>query len=309
MPTTTDANSVDGIGSESADRRTSRAGEPNGAVDKAISVLEALVNSAPAAQLATISAESGVSKSNAHAILGTLVRRGYARSGGNGAYEPGPKILALAGRVLSTLDFSSHARPSLMALHSRFPQVAVHFGVLSGSDLVYVDKLDARRAYRMASTVGMRLSFHCTAMGKAVLAELPPEARRSLVSGDLVPHTPHTITDLHELDLELEKVAAAGFAVDNEENEEGVRCIAAAVFGSLGRVVGGVSISAPAFELSRLAVEGVASHVMEAAAEISQSLGATESVIDGRRQLAASLRVATPNPVRGQEPPTPSRPI
>jgi DNA-binding IclR family transcriptional regulator len=198
----------------------------------------------------------------------------------------------------------------LLALHDRFPQVAVHFGVLSGADLVYVDKLDARRAYRMASTVGMRLSLHCTAMGKAVLAELPPEVRRSMVSAtDLLPHTPRTITDLHELDLELDRVAAAGFAVDNEENEEGVRCIAAAVFGSLGRVVGGVSISAPVFELSLLAVEGVASYVMEAAAEISQSLGATESVIGGRRQLAASLRVATPNAVRGQVSTTPSSPI
>jgi DNA-binding IclR family transcriptional regulator len=309
MPTRADVNSVDGVEPRPA-KRTIRAGEPNGAVDKAISVLEALVNRAPVAQLATISSESGVSKSNAHAILGTLVRRGYARSGGNGAYEPGPKILALAGRVLSTLDFSTHARPSLLALHDRFPQVAVHFGVLSGADLVYVDKLDARRAYRMASTVGMRLSLHCTAMGKAVLAELPPEVRRSMVSAtDLLPHTPRTITDLHELDLELDRVAAAGFAVDNEENEEGVRCIAAAVFGSLGRVVGGVSISAPVFELSLLAVEGVASYVMEAAAEISQSLGATESVIGGRRQLAASLRVATPNAVRGQVSTTPSSPI
>jgi IclR family transcriptional regulator, acetate operon repressor len=269
----------------------SRDGGPNGAVDKALSVLEALVKTAPVAQLAVIAAESGVSKSNAHAILGTLTRRGYARNGGNGAYEPGPQILALAGRVLSTIDFSSHARPSLVELHNRFPQVAVHFGVLSGPDLVYVDKLDATRAYRMASTVGMRLAFHCTAMGKAVLAEMPPDVRRTYISpSELRRRTSQTITNFDDLIAELERISKVGFAVDNEENEEGVRCIAAAVFGAVGGVVGGVSVSAPAFELPEGNVELVASSVLEAASEISQSLGAAASVVSARRQLAALLR-------------------
>jgi IclR family acetate operon transcriptional repressor len=182
-----------------------------------------------------------------------------------------------------------------LALQVRFPGLTVHFGAFSGADLVYVDKLEARRAYRMASTIGMRLPFHCTAIGKAVLAELSPDVRSNLLSDVGLPRrTSRTITETGLLDAELARIKHKGFALDNEENEDGVRCVAAPVFGALAGVIGGISVSAPAFELPEVQLEWVASFVIEAAAEVSLSLGALDAVVAAQRQRASALRGVPP---------------
>jgi len=265
-------------------------GETRGAVDKALSVLEALVEGAPRSTLAAIAAKSGLTKPNTHAVLKILVRRAYARTPGDGMYEPGAQILALAGHILGTLDYAGHARPALLALQDRLPET-VHFGVLSGADVFYVEKLEARRAYRMASTVGMRLLLHCTAIGKVVLAELPTYERSALLTVQgMSARTSHTMTDRDVLDAELAEVERLGFAIDNEENEEGVRCIGAPVFGALGRVIGGISVSAPSFQLPEAEARASAPLVIDTAVEVSRSLGAPQPIIDAYRQRATSDR-------------------
>ena len=165
-------------------------GGSNGAVDKALSVLEALVDGAPSSTLAEISSKSGLAKPNTHAILKILVRRAYAHTPGDGTYEPGTQILALAGHILGTLDYARRARPALLALQDQFPET-VHLGVLSGVELFYDEKLEARRPYRLASTVGMRLPLHCTAIGKVVLAELPAYERPADSARSDRAHFPH----------------------------------------------------------------------------------------------------------------------
>jgi DNA-binding IclR family transcriptional regulator len=269
-----------------------RADANDTAVDKALTVLEALVEGAPRMSLAAIAARSRLAKPNTHRILQILSRRGYARTDGIGNYDPGPRILALAGEILVALDYASHARPALRALQARVPET-IHFGVLSAGVLVYVEKLEGLGAYRMASAVGMQLPLYCTAIGKALLAELPADERDALLAGiPLSPRTTHTKTDRAQLDADLEEIAQLGFAFDEEENEAGVRCVGAPVFSSLGRVVGGVSVSMPAFQLSPETARRIAPDVIEAAAEVSRSLGAPANVV--ARCLAQAERLRAP---------------
>ena len=278
-----------------AERGTDRAlpGD-GGAVDKALTVLEALVGGAPHTSLAAVAARSGFAKPNTHRILQTLLRRGYARTDGNGTYEPGPQILALAGSILATLDYASHARPALRALQARLPET-IHFGVLSGGELFYVEKFEGRGAYRMASAVGMQLPFHSTSIGKAVLAELAADERDAVLAGKTLPRrTPRTRSDRAALDAELAEIGRVGFAFDDEENEVGVRCVGAPVFGAMGHVVGGISVSMPAFQLSPEIARRMAPDVIEAAADVSRSLGAPANVLARCLGRAEGLRAPAP---------------
>lgn len=255
---------------------------PRGLVPRTFSVLEALVDGAPQATLGQIAQRSRLPKPTVHRILTSLIELGFARSGGNGSYLLGSQALSLAGRVLSTVDYGGHIRPALRALQEQTAET-IHFGILSGNHATYVEKIEGRRPYRMASRVGMDLPLHSTAIGKAILAHLAPDERVAVVRRlDLVRLTPHTITDRRQLEAEIAVIRHQGYSIDEEENEEGIRCVGAPVFARGGRVIGALSVSAPAFQLSAEEARQLARHVIAAAGEVSLSLGAlSEAPADG----------------------------
>src|SRR3954471_24154715 len=143
-------------------------GGAGGSIDKALAVLEALSEHA---RVTDIAAATALPKSTVHRILQSLVGWGFARADGSGGYLPGPRILTLAGRVMSRFDPSQHARAALRDLRDR-TGMTVHFAIRGGDEIVYVDKIEGRRPYQMKSRVGMSVPLHTTAIGKAVLAEL-----------------------------------------------------------------------------------------------------------------------------------------
>jgi IclR family acetate operon transcriptional repressor len=242
-------------------------------LDKTLSVLEALVEHD---RLADIAARAGLPKSTVHRILRGLVERGFARSDGTGTYLPGPRILSLAGQALARYDFSRHAGPVLHSLQARTGHT-VHFAIHSGDEAIYVEKIEGQRPYRMASRIGMHLRLHCTAIGKAILAHLPEEDVRRIVGRTgLERRTEHTITSLRDLWPELRRVRERGWALDDEENEEGIRCVAAPVFDHHGRVMGAVSVSTLGFEFAPEDGEATAPLVIDAARTISTELGAPD---------------------------------
>lgn len=241
---------------------------------RTFSVLEALVDGAPQTTLGQIAQRSGLPKPTVHRILTSLVQLGFARSGGDGSYLLGSQALRLAGRVLSSVDYGGHTRPALRGLQEHTAET-IHFAILSGTHATYVEKLEGRRPYRMASRVGMDLPLHSTAIGKAILAHLAPDERAAMIRRlDLVRLTSHTITDREQLEAELANIRREGYAVDEEENEEGIRCVGAPVFARGGRVIGALSVSAPAFQLSPSEARQLAGHLIVAAGEVSLSLGA-----------------------------------
>ncbi|MFC4584591.1 IclR family transcriptional regulator [Sphaerisporangium corydalis] len=244
-------------------------------IDKALAVLEAI---AEHHRVTDIAAATGVSKSTVHRILQSLVEWGFARADGAGGYEPGPRILTLAGRVMSRFDPSRQASAALRALHER-TGYTTHFGIRSGDEAVYVDKLEGRRPYQMPSRVGMSLRLHSTAIGKAILAELgDDEVRLIAARTGLTRLTPATLTGVDDLLAHLGKVRALGYAMDDEENEPGIRCVGAAVFDHTGGVLGGISISSLAMDMEPGALQDLAPVVVSAARDVSTALGAPAAV-------------------------------
>lgn len=236
-------------------------------------VLEGLVASGTDVGLADLSSRLGLPKPTVHRILQTLIGRGYARQRSEGVYAPGLRILALAGAVWANVEVGALVRPIMAQLQDLAPET-VHFAVLDSTQAVYVEKLEGRRAYRMASVVGMPLALHSTAIGKAMLAFLDEaDFVRWVDDAVLTRRTPRTLTTRRQLENELVTIRRCGYAIDDEENEEDIRCVGAAVLDSRGRVFGGISVSAPAFQLSREEAERIAPHVALAAARICITMG------------------------------------
>ncbi|MFC7644195.1 IclR family transcriptional regulator [Streptosporangium lutulentum] len=175
---------------------------------------------------------------------------------------------------MNRFDPARQASQALRALHDRIGYTT-HFAVRSGDEAVYVDKLEGRRPYQMPSRVGMSLRLHSTAIGKAVLAELGAEEIRSIVARTGLPSAaPNTLTTVEDLLAHLVDVRARGYALDDEENLPGILCVAAPVFDHTGQVLGGISISGLAMDMSMEDLERFAPEVVAAAREVSLALGA-----------------------------------
>jgi IclR family transcriptional regulator, KDG regulon repressor len=250
------------------------------ATQKTLSVLDALAPDVRGAdRLGDIASRAGLPRSTVHRILQRLVEHGYARAEGDGRYVAGARVLALAGGVLRDLD-RGYLTPVLQALCDDVGHT-VHFALLTGNEATYIEKLEAPGAsYQMVSRVGGRIALHCTAIGKAILAGLPVDERHALLGrGELVARTPRTLITVPELDRELERVAARGFAVDDEENERNIRCVGAAVRDGRGRPTGAVSVSALTLDLALDDVPAVGRRVTAAADELSRALSGAPSPV------------------------------
>ncbi|MFY1673833.1 IclR family transcriptional regulator [Plantactinospora sp. WMMB334] len=241
------------------------------ASDKTFAVLEALVEQS---RLTDIAAAAKLPKATVHRILQVMVERGLARPGGNGDYFTGPRMLALAGRVMHRLDLPARVRPELEELQRRTGRT-VHLALLHGDEAVYVAKVEGGKPYQLASRVGMSLDLHSTSIGKAVLAAMDDDRVAALAGRTgLRRHTSETIVEVGPLLAELATVRARGWAEDHEENEPGVRAAGAAVYDHTGHVIGGVSAAALRYEAADQPAEEVGRQVVEAAGQVSRALGA-----------------------------------
>ncbi|MEE6261127.1 IclR family transcriptional regulator [Plantactinospora sonchi] len=241
------------------------------ASEKTFDVLEALVEHS---RLADIAAATRLPKATVHRILQVMVERGLARPGGAGDYFTGPRMLALAGRVMHRLDLPSQVRPQLEELQLHTGRT-VHLALLSGDEAVYVAKVEAGKPYQLASRVGMSLDLHSTSIGKAVLAALDDAVVVALSERTGLPrHTPRTIVEVDRLLTELAAVRSRGWAEDHEENEPGVCAAGAAVYDHTGQVIGGVSAATLSYEATHQPSHEVGRHVVETAAQVSRALGA-----------------------------------
>jgi len=243
------------------------------AVEKALAVLEVVASPGAPHRLAEITSRVDLPKSTVHRILQVLSRDGYAMAASEGAYSVGPRALALAGQIIAHSDLRVLAEPILSELQ-RPTGGTVHLAVRSGTTAVYVAKFEGDQPYRMASRVGSAIRLHCTSIGKAVLAALPEdETRRILETTPLVGRTPNTRTTIASLLSDLEQVRLRGFAIDDEENEQTVRCVGAAVRDSLGAVIGGISVSSLTFHLTLDDTLTLGPQIRAAAAAGSAALG------------------------------------
>lgn len=247
-------------------------------VSRALAILEVLARKRGSQSLADIAALMRIPKTTVFRILRTLQREGYVQQDpATRQFKLGPKVLGLATAYLGGLDLREVARPALTDLRQRSEET-VHLGLLDEGEVLYVEKVDSPQTIRMSSRIGARAPAHCTALGKAMLAHLPPEQVDQIIERHGLPsYTRATLTDPLALKAELASVRARGVAFDRQEHEEDVCCVAAPVYEAQGRVVAALSVSGPAFRLTPERMEEVAGWVLDASRQVSQQLGFTEA--------------------------------
>ena len=243
-------------------------------LDRALAILDMLSIEGPDLSLGEISDKLKLHKSTVHRLIMVLERHKLVeRNSVNGRFRLGLKLFELGTRAVSQLDLRERARPVLERLVLETSET-VHLCVLDDTEVVYLDKVEPARSVRMASTVGRRNPAYCTAVGKAILAHLPETQVETIVRKQgLKALTANTITSFLELKTELGAIRERGYAIDNEEIEEGLRCVGCVVRDFSGAPVAAISVSGPAFRLTREKVKSIARPVMAAATALSAELG------------------------------------
>lgn len=241
---------------------------------KGLKLLEELATSAQGKTALELADLLGVHKSNVYRYLNTLLEAGYIQSDNHGRYRLGRKILELGSRLLLQMPLRETARPFLLKLSAE-TEKTVHLCVLDGPEVVYLDKVETQRSLPIMSRIGGRAPAYCTGVGKALLSGLPTEQVVSLLrSFPLLRKTAATITDPLQLLEELKLTAARGYAIDNGEHEEGIKCVAALIRGNGGEIMGAISLTGLRREFDeRGELERLGAAVTKTAAEISRALG------------------------------------
>jgi DNA-binding IclR family transcriptional regulator len=258
-------------------------------LDKGLRVLEALSRSTTGSEsLTTLSRAVGLHRTTVFRILGTLRARGYVtREADTDRYRLGVRVLTLAGAVLDDLDIRQVARPPLEALRTASREL-VFLSVMEGGEVVTVERLDSDQPLSLRAQLGSRRPAHCTAAGKAFLAVLPEAEREAILQKPLASFTPRTVTAPEQVRLQLVEIRARGFAWDDEEYFDGVRCVAAPVFGIERRIVGVVSLAAPTMRTPWERLWRLGAEVRTTARAISERLGAPADCFEGTAIQEAS---------------------
>lgn len=222
--------------------------------------------------LTEVSDHLHVSKSTAHRYLTTLEDLDVLRRDDSDSFSLGPKLIELTGAFLSRQDLRNESQASLEVLAGQTEET-VHLAIPSGDEVVYIAKVDSPHSVRMASHIGALNPMHCTALGKAILAHLPPDRVEEIIAKGLPKRTSHTLTTPESLREELARVRSQGLATDDQENELGVRCTGAPIFDYTAKVVGAISVSGPAGRMTKERVIEIGPQVRQAALEISRRMG------------------------------------
>ena len=235
-------------------------------LQRAFGLLELVAAHRGSVSLSELATASGLPPPTLHRLARTLVGLGYLRQEPSRQYALGPRLLLLTDSSSTMLD--SLAQPHLQHCVDEIGETA-NLAMLDGDLVAYVAQAPGRHSMRMFTEVGRRVLPHCTAVGKALLARSSDAEVRGLLARTGLPrHTPHTITDPDELLAQLRRVRRRGFAMDEGEQEVGVRCVAVAVPGSAIRLA--MSISGPAPRMS----DELLVHAVPVLQEAARSLGA-----------------------------------
>ena len=243
-------------------------------LERAFDLLEALAAGGELG-VTELANRTGLVPSTAHRLLHTLAKRGYVSQSDSGRYLLGYKVVEVA----SGLERRLHrvrvvARPHLERIQ-RATGETVNLVVLDADRVVYVDQVEGSRNVRMFTTVGTSVPAHTTGAGKAIMAAMPPEAVRPLYDGrePLERLTAHTLVTLEALEQDFVRIRRRGYAIDNEEHEEGVACVGTAVFDHSGRPVAAISVSGPTARILHAKAADLGALLVDHAAKASAALG------------------------------------
>jgi len=243
-------------------------------VERTLDILESLVEFGSEVGLVEISQTVGLPLATVHRLLGTLIRRGYVKQNRqNRKYSLGFRALQMGNDMRQRFSLRLEARPFLQRLVERSGESA-NLAVLDDGEVVYIDQAQSSRILRMFTQLGNRVSAHSTGSGKALLAFSPPDTVLGVLRRyGMTPRTPNTITQPERFAAELGRVRKLGYALDDQEHEEGVRCLAVPVRDASGQVVASLSISGPVTRLDDAHVATFTSEILDCGAKLSARLG------------------------------------
>ncbi|MFV2063396.1 MAG: IclR family transcriptional regulator [Chloroflexota bacterium] len=260
----------------SGQRGTSTTGQ-RGALATGLRTLELLVSAHSPIGVSVIAQRLGIDKANAHRTLAALVRLGYVEQDPmTRRYGATVRVVELARSVLDSRDLTVVAAPHLKSLWAASGE-NTHLAVLAGNHVVYVSTLNGTTLLSANAAIGQSGPLHCTATGKALIANLPRGTTEGLIKSiDYESFTPRTTTSAAALRDELAQIRSSGYAVDDREYHPGVRCIAAPIYG-IGGVIASIGVSAPADRMDTDRLRVLAPIVVDTASRVSRELGGPAS--------------------------------
>jgi DNA-binding IclR family transcriptional regulator len=246
---------------------------PATAVERALNILENVAHRREGLTNSEISRKLAIPKSSASYILRTLERRGYLRRDAETSrYKLGLKILSLGGDAQSNLDLADVALPFMRALVERV-HLTAHLAVLDQGEAVYIEKVEAPGFFKVNTWVGRRMYLHSTSVGKALLAWLPKQEMEAIVRQQgMKKRTPKTINTMSRLLADLDLVREQGYAVDNEENSLGARCLGAPISDAAGNVAAALGVSGTLTQVDEENLPRIVDALKESARRISRQL-------------------------------------
>ena len=241
-------------------------------VDRALDLLEALATADGEVSITALATRTGLHVSTVHRLLSTLLRRGYVRQNPETSrYYAGAKLATLAEGRSRYGELRVRARPILRAITEQTRETA-NLVVIDDLAAVYIDTVPSPQVVRLFTAIGNRVPLHATGAGKCLLANLPVAKRDALLGRlDLRAYTPRTLVDPAALRRALDEARERGFTIDDEEYDDGVRCIAVPV-GPSGDAIASISVSAPANRLTRQRCLELVPLLKRSAAELAASL-------------------------------------
>ena len=243
-------------------------------MERAIAILKSFSPERPERGVNELSRQLGLHKSTVSRLMRTLEHGGLlSRNPETERYRLGVDLIGLAAQVVSHVDSREVARPFLQEL-AELCQETVNLSVLDAGQVINLEQFapPARRV-KSIGRVGRRISPHCAAAGKVLLAYLPQGELDQILQVSLKRFTPHTITDPRELRKDLTRIRRQGYAIAREELEEGLNVVAAPIYDHTGQVVASVSVAGPAYRVTPELFPELAARLMDRAARISEQLG------------------------------------
>lgn len=241
-------------------------------MQRAFELLELIERAGGEIGISEAAAESGMPLPTIHRLLQTLVSGGYVRQQPSRRYALGPRLIPLGDRAQQLVG--RWASSYLAAIVQTTGETA-NMAMLDGDMVIYVAQVPSRHTMRMFTEIGRRVALHCTGVGKVLLAQMSDEkAREVLKRTGLAAHTSQTITDIDELLGQLETIRETGYAIDDGEQEVGVRCVAVSV--PHRTLMTSLSVSGPESRVTRESVSEIAQVLREAAAALGADLVAEE---------------------------------
>lgn len=242
-------------------------------LERAIDILELLSVNPNGIQVKDISSKLDLNKSTVSRMLSTLVIRGYALKKNDGSYKLGLKIVDISSMYLNNLQLKTESLPFLDFLRNK-TNLIIHLGAYNDEELIYLEKITSFTNLRMYSQIGKKAMLHSTGLGKAVLSTMTDrEVENILSTKKLEKLTSNTMTDIKDILRDVRVIRERGYAIDDEENECGMKCVASPIFDYRGTVIGAISATGIVDVMTVDKIKATIPIVMETADKISEAMG------------------------------------